>query len=169
MSNEDDIFDEGLNNLSNDFGEADMLVSSRPASSQMMDGEIMTAQESFNIISGINEIPTRYKEIAPELLTSLITYNNFSGESNIAEWQIKSRTNLRKRQMFNVTKPITGQDISTITYFNDLLLTRGKNGFERKMSNSSLSGVLSEAELESAPRTQNPQKKGLLSSIFGGR
>jgi hypothetical protein len=162
-----DIFDEGLESFSNNFGEAEMIVSSKPMSNPMIDGEMMTAQESFNIISGVNEIPPRYKELAPELLTTLITFNNFRGNSSIAEWQIKSRNNLRNHMMFNATRRITGEDASTITYYNDLLLTNGLDGFARKMSISTLSGVLSEADMESAPRTNNPQKKGFLASVFG--
>ena len=162
-----DIFDEGLESLSNEFREADMLVSSRPASNPMVDGEMMTAHETFNIFSGVNEIPPRYKELAPELLTTLITFNNFRGIGSIAEWQIKTRNNLRNHMMFNGTRGITGEDASVITYFNDLLLSNGQDGFARKMSISTLSGVLSEADMESAPRTNNSQKKGFLASIFG--
>ncbi|MCK9577101.1 MAG: hypothetical protein M0R51_14450 [Clostridia bacterium] len=153
----------------NSMTDAALISSSRPPSNQSIDGDMMTAQDNYNIISGINEIPPRYKELAPELLTTLITYNNIIGDAAKAEWQIKTRNNLRKRQMYMSDSPITGIDIPVITYFNDLLLTRGTNGFERKMSISTLSGVMSEAELESAPRSANiQQKKGFLASIFGG-
>jgi hypothetical protein len=154
-----------LNSMTDDV----LIASTRPPSSQSMDGDMMTAQDNYNIISGINEIPPKYKEQAPELLTTLITYNNIVGDAAKAEWQIKTRNNLRKRQMYMPNNPITGEDIVVITYYNDLLLTRGTNGFERKMSVSTLSGVVSEAELESAPRSANiQQKRGFLASIFGG-
>lgn len=164
-------FDYDTNSITDDV----MLSSARPPSSQNMEGDLMTSQDNFNILSGINEIPPRFKEQAPELLTTLITYNNIPGEYGKAEWQIKSRTNIRKRQMdkLNSAAPaMTGVDIAVITYYNDLLLTRAENGFERKMTISSMSGVLSEADVESAPRINGgspQQKRGFLSSIFGGK
>ena len=163
--NSDDVFGE-VDDFYTYQTDADMLSSSRATYTSTVDGEILTAQDQFNIISGVNEIPPRYRELAPELTSHLITYNNILGNVEMSEWQIKSRSVLRKRQMSNPLSGMTGADKSTITYFNDLLLTRARNGFERKMSISSLSGVLSEAEMESAPYSATPQKKGILDSIF---
>lgn len=133
--------------------------------------QIDSAQQGYNLIAGIEDVPLRYKDqnLLPELVAISLQYNNFAGNSELAEWQIKGRGLIRKYQMNHSDNPLDGRFVAGITYINDMLIWRGKNGFERKMCNNNLTGVIEENGTESSPRANQPQKrKSFLSSMFGG-
>lgn len=131
---------------------------------------IESAQQGFDIIAGINDIPTKYRDenLIPELVAPSIQYNRFKGAVAQAEWQIKARSLIRKHQMYRGDYPLDDRDIAGYTYLNDLLLTRADDGFERKMSNNNLNGVYQENATESAPVSSSKRRGGFFGSMFGG-
>lgn len=133
--------------------------------------QIDSAQQGYNLIAGIDDVPLKYRDqnLLPELVGISLQYNNFDGNAELVEWQIKARSLIRQYQMNHPDAPLNGRDVAGITYMNDLFIWRSKNGFERKMCNSNLTGVIEENGTESSPRASQPQKrKGFLSSMFGG-
>lgn len=135
--------------------------------------QIDSAEDTYALIAGINDIPIRYRnpEIPTELTAISLQFNKFSFY-DIAEWQVKARGLIRKHQMENPHKRLSGRNIAGLTYINDTLIYRSRDGFERRMCNPNLTGVIEESNTESTPHfggsTKKP-KKSFLSSLFGGK
>lgn len=130
---------------------------------------IDSAQQGFDVISGINDIPQHYRDdnLLPELVMPSIQYNNFQTKADVAEWQVKARSLLRKHEIYKPEYSLSPRDIAGYTYLNDLQLWRATRGFERKMSNNNLSGVIEENSSEASPDAQ-PKRKSAFASMFGG-
>lgn len=130
---------------------------------------IDSAQQGFDIIAGINDVPQHYRDdnLLPELVMPSIQYNNFRTKSDVVEWQIKARALIRKHEMYKPDYSLCPRDIAGYTYINDLQLSRATMGFERKMSNNNLSGVIEENSSEASPDAQ-PKRKSAFASMFGG-
>lgn len=130
---------------------------------------IDSAQQGFDIIAGINDVPQHYRDdnLLPELVMASIQYNNFQTKADVAEWQIKARDLLRKHEMYKPDYSLSPRDIAGYVYINDLQLSRATRGFERKMSNNNLSGVIEENSSEASPDAQ-PKRKSAFASMFGG-
>ena len=130
---------------------------------------IDSAQQGFDIIAGINDVPQHYRDdnLLPELVMASIQYNNFQTKADVAEWQIKARDLLRKHEMYKPDYSLSPRDIAGYVYINDLQLCRATRGFERKMSNNNLSGVIEENSSEASPDAQ-PKRKSAFASMFGG-
>lgn len=143
-------------------------IYSQPSTTVNHYQSIESAQQGFDIIAGINDIPTKYRDenLLPELVAPSIQYNRFKGNVAQAEWQIKARSIIRKHQMYRPDYPLDDRDIAGYTYINDLLLTRADDGFERKMSNNNLNGVYQENATESAPTSS--KRRSMFGGFFGG-
>lgn len=130
---------------------------------------IDSAQQGFDVISGINDVPQHYRDdnLLPELVMPSIQYNNFQTKADVAEWQVKARSLLRKHEIYKPEYSLSPRDIAGYTYINDLQLWRATRGFERKMSNNNLSGVIEENSSEASPDAQ-PKRKSAFASMFGG-
>lgn len=160
---------EGEEDFSDDSDSQSPSIYRTPSTTVNNYQSIESAQQGFDIIAGINDIPLKYRDenLLPELVAPSIQYNRFRGTADVIEWQIKARNLIRKHQMYCPEFEISERVVYGYTYINDLLLSRAVDGFERKMSNSNLSGVFEENASESAPASA-PRKKGGFSSMFGG-
>lgn len=166
---EDEEF-EDFDDLGDDNELDSPSIYSQPSTTINHYQSIESAQQGFDIIAGINDIPLKYRDenLIPELVAPSIQYNRFKGNMAIAEWQIKRRSLIRKQQMYRQDFPLDDRDVAGYEYINDLLLSRADDGFERKMSNNNLNGVYQENATESAPSSSGRRKGGFFGSMFGG-